>query len=430
MQRFLLTLLVLFEVLHVGAQVHTLKLTERVADDKISKSLAILPVYKYTGLSIEPYTMFGIEDKPEQEDLLISRLPDMKACSDTGYTYVFFGGANSSANQGYLLTMIGNYRRSMRTVYFYVDRNNNLDLSDDGPPDSLVYADSELFIELRNLNNPEATYKLKLSRIEYGENIPYKKLLTDHYEKHSGRKTFTNINYCYREQRFNTLSGVFQQNSDSFRIAIKDMNNNGLFNESCVDRFYIGGMSEPVQTDIMTYVQPKLEKMYFEWNKKRYRIRSISPTGDEIRFEELEHAELKKGLKTGKRIPEFSFVNLDNQREESRSYLKKPTFLYFWDFEHLTDEDTIYLAKLQREFGDRIQILTFNHGDEPNRVRKMRYYDEIKWPMAFSSVYLSRLFFLETLPSGYLTSRKMKLKVSGITPREVYDLYKKSGDSI
>lgn len=420
--RFRLFIFLFFTVTWAQAQVHSLKITERVADDKISKSLAILPVYKFTGLSIEPYTMFGIEDKPQQSDLVITRMPDMTGCSDTGYTYVFFGGANSDANQGYLLTLIGNYRRSMRPVLFYIDRNNNLDLSDDGAPDTLKYADSELFITLHNLSNREATYQVKLSRIEYGENIPYKKLLTDHYEKHSGRKKFTNINYCYREQRFNTVSGVYRSDTDSFRLALKDLNNNGIFNESCTDRFYIGALAEQVQTDIMTYVQPDLTDMFFEWNKKRYRILSISPTGEEIRFEELKEVQLKKGLKIGKKIPEFSFVNLDNQREESRAFRKKPVYLFFWDFENLKDADTSYLAKLQRDFGEQIHILTFNHGDEPNQVRKMRYYDEIKWPMAFSSVFLSRLFFLENLPNGFYAGKKMKLKAEGISPERMYEI--------
>jgi len=401
----------------------SLDLAERVEDDKISKSLAILPVYKYIDNSIEPYTMFGVKDKPEQAKLTISQLPNMKGCRDTGYTYIFFSGANNDLNQGYLLALIGNYKRSTRDILLFIDRNNNLDLSDDGVPDTVHYQDKDLMLRLQNLSNPKAEHFIKISRIQYGQNVKYKQMLTEHYKLHSGTKVFTNINYCFREQRYNTLSGKYKTASDSFTIALKDMNNNGLFNESCADKFYVGSYSDKVQTDVMTYVLPQHDQIFFEWNKKRYQIKSIDPTGKNIEFVELPSAKLDKRLELGKKLPKFSFVNLDNQREQIKSYRKKTTFIYFWDIESISDEDTMYLGKIKRELESEVNIVTLNHGDEPKKVRMMRYYDEIQWPMAFSSLGLSRLFYVESLPRGFLTSKRLKLKSDAISPKEVYTFY-------
>lgn len=405
----------------ISQNVMELELDDRIEDDKISKSLAILPVYKYEDVNIEPYTMFGVSEKPEQEDIVLKKLPDMEGCVDTGYTYIFFSGANTELNQGYLITLIGNYRRSMRTVYFYIDRNNNLDLSDDGPPDSLTYKETEKLLRLQNLTNRAAEHFVKISRIEYGHNVAYKRMLTEHYKKHSGRKVFTNINYCYREQRYNTLAGTYRSGTDSFTIALKDMNNNGLFNESCIDKFYVGSANDQVQTDVMSLILPNTEDIFFEWNKKRYQLRSIKPDGSSVSFAQAEEAELSKKLRIGKKLPKFSFVNLQNERISIKEYKKKPTYIFFWDLENISDTDTAYLGKIHREFGDRISIITLNHGDEPKKVRMMHYYDEIQWPMAFSSTAIGRAFYVESLPAGCLTRKRLKLEKYPITPKQVYE---------
>ena len=115
-----------------------LTMIKDVEDDFFKKSQSILPVYKYDNKEIEPYSKFGLETDPSQSWYSIKKFPEMKNCRDTGYTYIYFSGSDNDERQGYILTLIGNYRRSRRTVYFYIDRNNDLDFSNDGLPYSLV----------------------------------------------------------------------------------------------------------------------------------------------------------------------------------------------------------------------------------------------------------------------------------------------------
>ena len=398
------------------------KLTDRMQDDKIAKSLALLPVYKYESSHIEPFTLFGIDEdeKEAQPPLIIKKLPDMHGMRDTGYTYIYFSGANNDVNQGYCLTLIGNFKRSRSTVYFFVDHNNNLDFSDDGSPDSLTYMQEDFVLKLSNQTNSAAQHHIKLSRIKYGKNYAYKKLLTEHFKKHSGKKVFVNINYCYREQRLNTLGGVFRSGTDSFTLAVKDMNNDGIFNESCMDKFYVGGVGEQIHTEEMALILPEISDVYFEWNKKRYRLKSVDPTGSDITFEEINNPILTKQLEVGKRLPEFSFINIENQKEEIKKYKKKPTYIFFWDEETLSDEDTMYLRKLHEEYHDQLNIITLNYGDNQRNVRKYHYYSQIKWPIAFASYQIGKLFYLESLNRGYLTLKKLKLSDDDISPHKVY----------
>ena len=401
-----------------------ISLSERMQDDKIARSLAILPVYTFQSTEIEPFTLFGIDDekKEEQPRLIIKKMPDMTGMRDTGYTYIYFSGANNEINQGYCLTLIGNYKRSRKTIYFFVDRNNNLDFSDDGAPDSLTYMQEDFIMKLNNVTNAEAQHHIKLSRIEYGKNYAYKKLLTEHFNKHSGTKVFSNINYCYREQRLNTLGGVYRTDSDSFTLALKDMNNDGIFNESCMDMLYVGGVGEEIHTEEMALILPEIGDVFFEWNKNRYQLKSIDPTGGTVQIIEVLNPVLTKKLEVGKRVPEFSFVNIENQKEDLKKYKKRPTYIFFWDEKTLSEEDTMYLRKLNDELSTQLNLITLNYGDNQRNVRKYHYYSQIQWPIAFASYQIGKLFYLESLNRGYLTKKKLKLHNDDISPKQVYEL--------
>jgi hypothetical protein len=422
--RIILGLILSFSFTSSIAQTkHRIYLTDRVEDDKIKKSHAIVPVYKYVSTSIESFDMFGVNKKPEdRERIEIKKLPNMSRSRDTGYTYIYFSGANSTINQGYILTLIGNYRRSRRTVYFHIDRNNNFDFTDDGPPDSLIFGSMNFEVVLKNTQNENAEHHIRLSRIRYGKNLAYKSLLTDHFKVNSGSKIFTNINYCYREQRLNTLSGVLVNASDSFRVGIKDMNVNGLFNESCIDRFYIGPKNEAIFTDEMLEIQPTYEKTLFEWNKKQYHIVNIDPQGQYVDIEQVEFPKLQKQLKIGRKISNFPFVNTKNQREELKEFKKGEVFLYFWDRETLDSTDELYLKKIKQEYSERIQVIALNHGDHPRQVRVYEYYNDVEWKIGYSSGFIGRQFYLEAVPTGFYLGKRCKLKGQDLSPIQMYTL--------
>jgi len=189
-------------------------------DDFFEKSQSILPIYKYENKTIEPYSKFGLALDEKLPWYTIKQLPIMQNCRDTGYTYIYFSGADNIQREGYILCMVGNYIRSRRTVYFYIDRNNDLDFTNDGAPDSLTSYQNDVDITLKNTSAPEARYTFKLTRFNYGENIPYKNLLTEHYTAHSGNKKFTKINYCYREQRYNVAVAHYTNKTDSFTLGV------------------------------------------------------------------------------------------------------------------------------------------------------------------------------------------------------------------
>ena len=389
-----------------------------VEDDQFQKSHALLPVYKFESDSIEPYSRFGVDIPDDLPWLKIRKMPNMEGCRDTGYTFIYFSGADNEANQGYLLCLIGNYHTSVRTIYFHVDRNNDLDFTNDGPPDSLGYFDHELTIELENIHAPGAKYAAKLSRYRSNYNmVNYDKMLTDHYRAHSGKKKFTRITYCYREQRYNTVLAHFKEGQDSFTIGLKDMNVNGLYNDACADQWYIGPYGSTVVATELMDLTPTVSKNVFEWNGKKYRFRSIESTGAFVEIVEDKYAKLSNKLEVGERGPNFSYYNILNKEHELKEYKKKEVYLFFWDLENLSDEDTLYLGKIHREYADRIQLITLNHGDKPKNVRIFFFYDQIQWPIGYSNSSIADLYFLEDVNRGFYMGKGCKIRDEKISPK-------------
>ena len=87
-------------------------------------------------------------------------------------------------------------------------------------------------------------------------------------------------------------------------------------------------LESKIHTEEMALILPEISDVYFEWNKKRYRLKSVDPTGSDITFEEINNPILTKQLEVGKRLPEFSFINIENQKEEIKKYKKRPTYIF------------------------------------------------------------------------------------------------------
>lgn len=407
--------------------VHRIDLTEDAGDEQFRRSQSILPVYQWQNDSIEPYTRFGVEVPKNQPHLLIKGLPDLSAFRDTGYTFLYFSGADNALNQGYILVLIGNYRRSHRTVYFYIDRNNNLDFRDDGPPDSLTNRDFETTFSLRNLQIPEAVYRVKVSRFKYGENEAYMRLVREHYKKHSGNKVFTDVIHSYREQRYNTRSGIYRNGNDSFLIALKDHNVDGIYNESCTDQIYVGAIGEPIGIDGYFDLVPDLQKTTFEWNGKKYQLHALESNGNFIEIAENPDARLSNRLEAGKKVPIFSYLDVLNEKQNLKTWKRNWVYLWFWDKESINAADTSAMRILVEKYGNQLQVLALNHGDDPKQVRIIYWYDKVKWPIGFSTGAIARDYFMEEAPRGYLIGPRFRLKNDRISPSELLEKLEKEG---
>ncbi len=414
---------VLFSCIVFGQQTFRINLSPKVEDDKLKKTQAIIPVYKFTGMSIEPYTNFGAETKKNTPWINLKKLPDMTGCYDTAYSFIYFSGADNEQNAGYLLALIGNYSRNIRqTVHFYIDKNNNLDFTDDGLPYLMPFHQDSILVNLKNSKFPESDYEVKLSRVVFGKNLAYKDLLNEHYQKHSGKKVFTKINNCYREQRYNLCSANFRSLNDSFTIGVKDMNVNALYNDYGADMIYIGPYKQAIiSEDLIEYNKGK-SKTTFEWNEKKFVIVDIDPLGKWIDLQEAVNSKTYKKLKINRKVPKISFANEMSVMYSLKQFRRKHIYLYFFNDDlSCLAEDTMYLRKIQNEFGNKIQVIGMNYGDEPRSMRFFQQYYNINWIIGMSNREINKKFYVENLPKGFWIGKHRRLKGRNYTPKMMYE---------
>jgi len=399
-----------------------INLNSKVEDDKLKKTQAIIPVYKYTKPEIEPYSNFGTVECKKIKWINIKKLPDLSKCIDTGYTFIYFSGADNSENTGYILAIIGNYNRSRQTVHFFVDKNNNLDFTDDGSPLLMPFYHDSILVNLSNPSVAGSDYEVKFSRLVFGKNLTYKEMLNDHYQKRSGSKIFTKINNCYREQRYNLCSGNFKNETDSFTISVKDNNVNALYNDEGLDKIFIGPYKQPVVSEDPIEFNLGKKKSKFEWNEKEFYIQNIDPLGRWIEISEDKSSTSAKKLKICRKVPKFSFMTEMNKKYSIKNFKRKHVYLYFWndDLASLA-QDTIYLRKLQTEFGNKLQVIGMNYGDEPKSMRFFQQYYSIPWIIGMSNKEINKKFYVENLPKAYWLGKRRKLKERNLTPKEMYE---------
>ena len=406
-----------------------IELTERAFDDKFEKSQAIVPLFEYEKDEIEEYTLISEFEKKELKHFKVT-LPDMEGTIDTAYSFLFFGASVNEPNKGYALMIVGNYRRGTRPALLYVDKNLNYDLSDDGPPDTMRYTDEYVDITLTNPTLPEATYITRLSRFPIGKNEAYKKLLGDHYQKNSGKKKFTSVNFSFREQRINVISGTYNQGNDSFSIALKDNNCNGIYNEEGTDLLYIAPYDDTLFTrNALELNYGKKEPTTFEWNGKKYLIHAIDKAGKYIELKVDKDAELINQLKTCKKIPKFKFVTPDNRVYSIKDFKKdkKPIYLFIYSkHDPSFKEDMATIRQLDAKYKEQLTVICLNYGETPKEVWGSIYFDNLTWLVGLSNANINNLLFIEETPTGLLLTHKRRLCKSGVKPQELLAYYQKT----
>jgi hypothetical protein len=184
---------------------------------------------------------------------------------------------------------------------------------------------------------------------------------------------------------------------------------------------YVGQYKSQISAEKLVNIVPEISNNVFEWGDKKYRITALESTGAYIDIKPDENAVLSNKLEIGKRTPNFSYMNVLNKKHQLKEFKKKEVYIYFWDKETLSSEDTSFLNKLHAIYNEELKIITLNHGDKPKTVKIMFYYDRIKWPVGFSNTDIAAKYFLEDVSRGYYLGRKCVLKNDNLSPKEMYE---------
>ncbi len=410
----------------IFGQVQTLYSEGRAKDKTFYKSQAIIPVFLLQNDTIEENVAFGVEDKLKNKKRTIILPLGIAGQRNTGYGYLYSGAANQSFAKGYLLFLITNNSRNNLPALIFFDKNIDFDLSNDGPPDTMHFYTDYLDIHLHNPNYGNAKHIIKISRFDYKNQQKYINLTDIHYKKHSGSKNYMGTYYSFREQRLNVLAYNFKNQNDSFTIAIKDNNCNGLFNDEN-DEIFISNYRTEHFTET-SFMIDKNNVAHIETNGKMFKIDGITYNGSSININQVTDKQFIYQLNVGKKIPKTRFQLADTGKiktKKIRKFRRKPSYIYFSNSRtDNIEEDTAYLRKIHTEFGKKINVIFINSGDIPREAKKMAILGRLPYTCGISDQNIDNLWFINRKPIGFLTKKRLKLQQVGITPIKLYNQLK------
>jgi hypothetical protein len=418
-----ITFFLLFSQQFIIAQSEkTVKLNRYIEDEKGRKMQSIVAVYKYKGQPILEPINIGVDTKNESKSFRFI-LPSMEGVKDTNYAFIYFGGLNNRKSlPGYTLAVIGNNQRKQKPALIWVDKNHNLDLSDDGAPDTFFNYTVNKDIQLNHPTVPNATYTANISRYGFNFNAKYIGMLDDYYKTNSPDKIYAGTLYSFREQRINCIAGDYWTEQDSFTIGIKDANCNGIYNEVGIDYIIVGEYKINELPDVVIPINKKNSNTYFERKGKKYIVQNIHPLGNTILIKRDDEAKIAKQLTIGKKINRFKFqtANKEKKTYSIRHFKKKPSYIFVWRFEQENfRKDTAILRNIQLNYSDKINLITFNYGETPKELRTFIRRNQINWMIGQSSQKINNKLYIEQFPTGILTKKRLKVSRVSISPSEL-----------
>ncbi len=432
-KKLLLLVFLIVPLLQFGQNIVQVSFDEKAYDERYFKSKLIFPLFRYHSTAIEEYEKFGVLNKKPLGTFSIKKFPDMSDAVDTAYGFIYYSGAPSNINRGYVTVLVNNYRRWVKPAIFYVDRNNNLDFTDDGAADTFTAFTPHIDINFTHPKYPTAKYSVRLSRFNLNKDTKYRFLMDEYYRSNQGNKVFAGIDYSFKENRINMRGATHINGTDTFRIALYDGNYDGLYNSAEYDKIFVAKKNDSIFLDVFsTPIDERIKNNEFEWNEKVYKITEFDPAGNFIKFFWDKNAISKRALRIGKKIPKFTFYLHDSKtKKKIKKYKRKGLYIYFYNFDNPNfDNDTAILSQIHHKYGNCINIVTLNYGNYYKSISAMKTLDSIPYTVGLSSRVLNRQFNIETLPQGFLCHKRLRLAYKNISPQKVLELLDKGNKTV
>jgi hypothetical protein len=198
-----------------------------------SVSHGFLPLYEYGG---------DTKIMHEGKQLAIVA-PSLDLDVEVAYGFVYFTGQPNGAIDREILFLVDHYEGS--APRFFVDLNNNLDLTDDAPAVEREGESDNFLITLRAAS-PKQTFTVRLSFFRNDPMVKEHPEVLDQYLLMMGGYTArmggvpTLPGHWFGDQRLNVRSSSVRVGERSFQIGVYDRNCNGSYADRGEDLVLIG----------------------------------------------------------------------------------------------------------------------------------------------------------------------------------------------
>ncbi len=395
-------------------------LVTRVKTQLYDKFYSIIPSYKCTGNTLECYTDVYAGEVLERFSVTF---PDLSGCTDTGYAFVYFGGLERSSCKNYSVIIIGN-AQSLLIPKLFIDKNHNLNFTDDGASIDFPYTTQNIEFDLCNAKDNTACLHYTLSRYRLDNQYKFQKNLDDFFESNAGTKKYLGMNNSFRIQCHNQWGVDVKINNDSFRIVVEDHNMNGIYNEPGIDHIALVPYAlEPVSNTTKEgskVLEKSKDAMVLQHLNESYIVSGITANGQTMTIK-YNGKQLRAAEKLGhKRAPRFKFELLAYRKyKKLRSYRGAPVYIFFYDFKTADTNTFNMLKQLYDASSGQVKIITLNYGNSPAVVKefvKQKYY---MWNNGLATKKIYDRYRVDQLPMGFYLNKRLRVLKVGLDPKEM-----------
>ncbi len=365
-----------------------------------------IPLYKLTGKSFMHYHLSTDQQKKHPV-----RLPD-ELSGDLAFFMTFFTGNQNAPIQDYTVTIVKDYQSE--NPQFYVDKNQNLDFTDDGG--SATWGqDQRLNIELSNKANAKVPYLLTIERISFVSDASKAKVSESFSQgPESQGKQICDAQFWMAESRLNIIAGDVVLNEDSFRIGLVDWNIDGSYAQPGIDKLSLGAYGSDILNVLESSdgVQTQSEENLFRVNDNVYQILEINKGGNEIVISKMFDKTAPSKLAVGDKLPDFNLITVKEGEASIYDHLdkKKYTYLKFWASWCKRCMDEIPdLRKLSNDQSKRLKVVGLNCADSEAILKSTVKENKMKWTNGMASLDLLDLLLVDGIPHGILVDSEGKI---------------------
>lgn len=422
----------------LNAQSFQIVLDQKGEDNEQNQLLEVLPLFWLNTDSVcQPIDMSS--DFPgmriETRKILMPKVLQNRIESNTvknprqfAYGFVFQQNAAflHTAFRNHTLILVENaHAIRYRPAQIWVDKNHNLDLNDDGPPQVFLPPYSDL-----KLDDLSQGVCLNLSFFETASLLSYQKLYQEAVELIKGNRHFVGCAGSFRMKRQAVWYNLSVVDGDSIYWAVKDVNMNGVYNDLGVDLL----MMSETRGNFNTSNGNKYEEgMKLDWLGRGFKVEKISQTITKsitnntaiiLNLLQLPPGSIKnaKSLMIGETFPNFRYCQIigryqagklkENPVKENKiSDLKgKYTLIVVWNADDPSfHRDSAALHDLSRNLPDLLQILMLNHGGGGKYVYRYNKRYETQFLQGFCSSEVADLLKLQTMPQYFFIDPQLKI---------------------
>jgi hypothetical protein len=391
-------------------------LTQYVKDDRFDKYQLTMALFLTEGDTI--YSM-DFEGTRLIKPIVIKR---PKGAQIYAYGNLFFGGTKNSYNPGYVSVLVGNPYHKHPTIY--VDENQNFDFTDDRKFALPYFDEPGVEIELANEKVPDGKIKIVLTRNKlFGQKYDFKKQMEEYYEMaYKGRK-FIGSEYTYREQRYITRAGVVRLGNETFKLALMDVNANGVYNDPEVDKILFNNANDTIMdaTNPLNYVviSKNGRPSYFEKNDKLFKVIEADAAGKFIKIKiSTDEVDFNK-IAIGKKVPKVKLTLVKGKPLKLNKLKRKEVYLYFGSRTSKNfKSDTLILRQIAALDTNALKVICVLYVNKSYELRIYNTDAEPNYILAYGTKELSNKLGINSVPQSLYLGKRRRVKKYGLNPNE------------